>query len=81
MGRSFNYAEYPCGADGLSFPNGLPNPGEIVEVKTVWSDDKYERTIFQETYSWRRTYGWFGVYSRPNIAVGSNPIVLEWRLM
>ena len=73
------YEDHPCGADGLSFPNGLPIPGELVEVKTVWSKGQWESKIYQETYGWKRTYGWFGVFSKPCVEEGSMPIVLEWR--
>ena len=76
---SQDFSQYPCGADGVSFPNGLPEAGQKVEVKTVWSKDQWEKTTFQKTYGYQRTYGWFGVYGKPRVSEGSFPIVLAWR--
>jgi hypothetical protein len=73
-----DFSKYPCGATGLEFPNGLPQPGHTVRVKTVWSNDEWKTVVFQQTYAWERTYDWFSVYGRPNVDEGSLPIVLEW---
>jgi hypothetical protein len=74
-----DYSKYPCGADGLSFPNGLPEPNTVVSVKTVWSNDEWERVYFKKVYAWERQYSWFSVYGIPRVDEGSMPIVLEWK--
>ena len=74
-----DYSKYPCGADGLSFPNGLPEEDQLVEARTVWSNGKFERMIFKEEYGYLRRYSWFKVYAKPRVEDGSMPIVLEWR--
>jgi hypothetical protein len=62
------------------FLNGLPNDGEVVEVKTVWSDD-WERMFFRGRVSnslpKKGNYGWFGAYADPSL--DSKPIVMQWR--
>ena len=73
------FGDEPCGADGLSFPNGLPEDGERVLARTVWSNGKWREVIFREKYAYNRQYDWFGVYSKPRVHDGSLPIVLEWR--
>ena len=64
----------------MTFFNGLPNDGEVVEVKTVWSDD-WERMAFRGrvSSSWpdKGSYGWFGAYADPSL--DSKPIVTQWR--
>lgn len=47
-------------------------------IRTVWSKGDFVPAIYQETYAWGKTYGWFGVYAKPDVAIGSLPIVLEW---
>jgi hypothetical protein len=74
-----NFADYPCGVDGNSFPQGLPDDGQEVRVLTIWSEGKWERKTFKETYTYKRTYEWFGVYGKPDIRNGSLPIVLDWK--
>lgn len=77
-----DYSQYPCGADGLSFPNGLPPIGVAVEVKTVWYDEWRGCEFCKEVSSLhpeKGRYDWFGVYSKPRVSEGENPIVTEWR--
>ncbi len=76
-----DFSKYDCGADGVSFSNGLPDEGETVQVKTVWSNGAWQEKVFAEKYGhekWHQ-YDWFSVYSKPRIDEGSMPIVLEWR--
>ena len=74
-----DYSKHPCGADGLSFPNGLPEPNTRVLVKTVWSDGEWQKVFFCEKYAYQRQYSWFSVYVSPRVEEGSMPIVLEWK--
>jgi hypothetical protein len=80
-----DYSKYPCGADGLSFPNGLPEPNTRVWVKTVWSNDEWQTVNFQKYnggyyFSSKDSfYDWFSAYSKPDVENGSFPIVLEWK--
>lgn len=73
--------KHECGPDGLRFPNGLPDDGEQVQVKTVWSGGEWQDKRFCEQYGHekRHQYNWFGCFSKPDVANGSMPIVLEWR--
>lgn len=73
------YKDEPCGKTGLDFPNGLPDPESNVFVRTVWSNGKWEETIFMGKYGWGNQYDWFSVYGKPNVSKGSMPIVLEWK--
>jgi len=73
-----DFSKYPCGADGLSFPNGLPEPNTKVWFKTVWSKGNWQLVPFMKKYGWDRQYDWFYVWARPRVELGSMPIVLEW---
>ena len=77
-----NYSKFPCGDDGLSFPNGLPHLGEDIEVKTVWNPNWHGvefRAQVSGMYPEKGHYDWFGIYSKPRVSKGENPIVTEWR--
>ncbi len=77
--KTIDFSNFPCGEDGLSFPQGLPKDNTEVEVLTVWSKGKWETKIYKEKYSYFRQYSWFGVYREPDIKNNSLPIVLDWR--
>ena len=63
-----------------TFPNGLPEPGSTVEVKTVWSADwetvKFAAPMNNPWYPDRK-YRWFGVFAKPESQ--AEIIVTEWR--
>jgi hypothetical protein len=74
-----DYSDYPCGFDGLSFPNGLPTPNTRVKVKTVWSKDEWIVVPFMGKYGFEDQYDWFSIYGKPDVGIWFMPIVLEWK--
>jgi hypothetical protein len=70
--------------DGKTFPNGLPEKRQIVEVTGCWWDG-WKTVVFCDYIGWSsyanadRYYDWFSVYAVPDVENGSNPIVTSWR--
>lgn len=61
------------------FPNGLPDIGQEVEIRTIW-DKSWQPCVFRGLISRfhdKGRYNWFGTYEPPS--VNSLPIVIEWR--
>jgi hypothetical protein len=58
---------------GTVFPNGLPEKGQTVEVKTCWRKGEWETKVFcayigYSSYSnSARYYDWFSVYGKPDV--------------